>query len=228
MTHPKHLIRATQPHDSCHQAKRKPFANARTRQDSLRLAFWGSRGTTERPSRAGYSLLEMLVYIAVLAVGINLFVSALSTGSRLAATTTLQLGRIEGIRDVQDSFTGYVRRAAAVVPRASSFETGEDLVVLRMPPDQPEGFDYLVLGAVRGPERFTVLGLTEKDGAWSEVYGKTLRQPLGQQQYAVDDSGIRPLITVTLQVAQEDGERKRPFLVHRCSAAPRGAQGDAS
>jgi hypothetical protein len=176
--------------------------------------------------QAGYSLLETLVYVAILAVGVNLFVTALGTGSRLAATTTLQLGRIEGIREIQDTFVGYVRRAAAVTPGVSGFETGEDMVVLKMPPGQPEGFEYLIVGAVRAPESFSVLGLREVEGGWQEVYMKTLRQPLGQQRYAVAETGTRPLVTLTLQVREEEGERERPFLIHRNNATPRGAAGE--
>lgn len=176
--------------------------------------------------RGGYSLLEMLVYIAVLAVAINLFLTTLHTGSRLTATTTLQLSRMEGIREVQQSFVGYVRRAAAVVPGAGEFRTDANRVVLQMPPGQEEGFSHLVLGALRDPHRFSVMGLTESSGTWTEVYGKTLRQPLGQQQFEVDMTGGRTQVSLTCQVQQEAGERDRPFLVYRSTAAPRSIMGE--
>lgn len=170
----------------------------------------------------GFSLLELLVYMAVLGIGINLFISAMGTGSRLSATTTLQMSRLEGIRDVQQTFVHYVRRAESVVPAIGRYTTGESVVVLKMPGVQPEGFDYLVLGAVQRPDGFTVLGLTQTEGQWQETYMKTLRQPLGQQTYAVREDGARPLIQMTAQVKQESGERERPFLLHTCNATPRG------
>ncbi len=169
----------------------------------------------------GYSLLELLVYLTVLAIGINLFVSALGTGSRLSATTTLQMGRLEGIREVQQTFVHYVRRAADVVPSIGRYNTGDSVVVLKMPALQPEGFDYLVVGAVQRPDAFTVLGLTQTDGQWQETYMKTLRQALGEQSYVIREDGARPLIQMTVQVKQESGERERPFLLHTCNATPR-------
>mgnify|MGYP003646086873 CR=1 FL=1 len=179
----------------------------------------------KRHRQRGFSLLELLVYIVIFAMGVNLCVSALGTGARLSSTTALQLGRIEGIRAIQETFTGYVRRAAAVSPGAGGYNTGPDRVVLQMPPDQPEGFDVLVLGAVRDPSLFSVLGLKNVEGTWTEVYMKTLRQPLGKQELTIDHSGIRPLVSLDLQVGQEEGERARTFLVHRSSAVPRGMEG---
>ena len=179
----------------------------------------------KKSQSGGYSLLEMLVYVAVLAVGINLFVSALSSGSRLSAVTTLQLGRIEGIRDVQDTFTGLVRRAAAVVPEAGAYTTGGQTVVLRMPPGQPEGFSYIVIGAVRDPERFSVLGLNEAGDVWTSDYLRNLRQPLSQLRFEVNTDGVRPVVAMTVQVKRDEGERGAEALVHRALATPRGALG---
>ena len=170
----------------------------------------------------GYSLLELLVYMAVFGIGINLFISAMGTGSRLSATTTIQMSRLEGIRDVQQTFVHYVRRAESVVPAIGRYTTGDSVVVLKMPTLQSEGFDYLVLGAVQQPDAFTVLGLTQTEGQWHETYMKTLRQPLGQQTFAVLEEGERPLVQMTVQVKQESGERDRPFLLHTCNATPRG------
>jgi len=177
---------------------------------------------TKCPSNAGYSLLEMLVYIVVFAAAVNLLISLLSTGSRLAATTTLSLNRMDGLREVQDTFTQYTRRAAAVEARVGDFETTSDRVVLRMPPGLASELDYVVLGRLHDPERFGVLGLSKQDAVLEQVYLKTFSQPLEQLHFEVDKTGARPALALELQIKLEEGERERPFIRHRCIAVPRG------
>lgn len=173
----------------------------------------------------GYSLLEMLVYIAVFAVGVNIFVSLLGTGSRLSATNALSLSRLEGVREVQETFTQYTRRATAVVPEVGEFTTGPDRLVLKMPQEQENGFDYMVLGVLREANHFAVMGLVEKADAVEMVYLKTLRQPLETLAFDVEGSGVRPLVNLRVMIKGEDGERKQPFVEHLASATPRGVGG---
>ena len=172
--------------------------------------------------RTGYTLLEILVYVAVFGMGLNLFVSALGTGSRLTALTTLQLGRIEGVRDIQNLFVSQVRLAESVVPRVGDFETGDQIVVLRMPPSQSEGVDYVVLGAARDVDHFSMVRVTDTNGSLSAAMGKTLRQPLGHLRFTVHEPTGSTPITLSIQVKQEDGERDKPFLTHETIATPRG------
>lgn len=194
----------------------------------MKLQHWKSKGLetpgSTRPNgrNAGYALLEMLVYIVVFAAAVNLMVSLLSTGSQLAATTSLSLGRMEGLRDVQDAFTKYTRSAASVVERAGDYVTLDDRLVLRMPEGIEADWDYVVLGRLHSPDQFGVLALREGEGGLENVYLKTLRQPLQRQHFAVDRSGARPAVTLELQIKLEEGERERPFLVHRNTAVPRG------
>ena len=172
--------------------------------------------------RGGYTLLEMLVYVVVFGMGLNLFVSALGTGSRLTALTTLQLSRIEGVREIQNLYVSQVRCAESVVPRVGNFETGDNLVVLRMPPTDIEGVDYVVLGAARDANHFSIVRVTDTNGSLSAAMGKTLRQPLGQLRFTVHEGAGAMSITMHIQVQQEDGERDKPFLAHETLATPRG------
>lgn len=189
-----------------------------------RQNFPGLRGRA-CTARHGYSLLEMLVYVAVFAVGANLFVSLLSSGSQLSALNTLSMSRMEGVREVQDEFTEYTRQAVSVVAEAGDFKTTADRLVLKMPSGQDGGFAYCVLGVLRDANRFAVLGLAEKDGKLEEVYMKTLRQPLETVVFEVDESGARALVNLSIKVQGEEGERKQPFVEHRASATPRGVGG---
>lgn len=176
-------------------------------------------------SPAGYSLLELLVYVAVFAVAVNIFVSLLGTGSQLSALNTLSMSRMEGVREVQEEFTEYTRRASAVVPEAGEYKTGADRLVLKMPQAQEGGFDYAVLGVLREANCFAVIGLADKEGVMEVVYMKTLRQPLETLQFDVDQGGARPLVNLRVKVQGEDGERKQPFVEHLASATPRGVGG---
>lgn len=175
-----------------------------------------------RANTSGYTLLEMLVYIVVFGVALNMMASLLGSGSRLAATTTLGLGRLEGIRDVEEVFTNYTRRAAAVAGQIGDYETGAHRLVLKMPPGGEEGFDYVVLGALNQPDQFSVLGLAAGGAGWETVYLRTLRQPLQTLEFHVDNTGAAPAVHLDVQVKGEEGERKQSFLVHRSSAVPRG------
>jgi hypothetical protein len=179
----------------------------------------------QRLNRHGYSLLEMLVYIAVFAIGLNLFISLLGTGSRLTATTSLSLARMEGVREVEDTFVQYTRRAVSVVAEVGEFKTGSDRLVLKMPPGQENGFDYAVLGVLREANRFAVMGLATREGATEVVYLKTLPQPLENLTFDVEASGPRPLVNLRVKVQSEAGERKHTFVEHQTSATPRGMGG---
>lgn len=176
-------------------------------------------------NRAGYSLLELLVYVAVFAVAVNIFVSLLGTGSQLSALNTLSMSRMEGVREVQEEFTELTRRASAVVPEAGEYKTGADRLVLKMSQAQEGSFDYAVLGVLREANRFAVMGLAEKEGVMEVVYMKTLRQPLETLQFETDQGGARPLVNLRVKVLGEEGERKQPFVEHLASATPRGVGG---
>ena len=176
-------------------------------------------------NRAGYSLLELLVYVAVFAVAVNIFVSLLGTGSQLSALNTLSMSRMEGVREVQEEFTEYTRRASTVVSEVGEYKTGADRLVLKMPPEQEDGFDYAVLGVLREANRFAVMGLAEKEGVMEVTYLKTLHQPLETLQFEVDQGGARPLVNLRVKVLGEEGERKQPFVEHLASATPRGVGG---
>lgn len=181
-----------------------------------------ARSRNSRPNNRGASLLELLVYVVAFGMAVNLMISLLGTGSRLAATTTLSLGRMDGIREVQTAFTKHVRQAAAVADRAGDFETTERRLVLRMPPGQTAGFDYVVLGELHQPDRFGILRLANTPDGLEQVYLKTLRQPLGTLRFETETGSARPVVHLDVQVKQQDGERERPFLVHRATAVPRG------
>jgi type II secretory pathway pseudopilin PulG len=176
------------------------------------------------PNR-GYSLLELLVYVAVFAIGVNLFVSLLGTGSRLSAMNTLTMSRMEGVREVEEAFMAYTRRAIAVAAEAGDFKTGPDRLVLKMPPGQTDGFDYAVLGVLREANRFAVMGLAEKSGGLEVSYMKTLRQPLDIVAFEVEDASPRPLVKLRVKIKGENGERKQSFVEHRSIATPRGVGG---
>jgi len=176
-------------------------------------------------NRAGYSLLELLVYVAVFAVGVNIFVSLLSNGSQLSALTTLSMARMEGVREVQEEFTEFTRRATEVVSEVGEYKTGPDRLVLKMPSEPGAEIDYAVLGILQQANHFAVMGLAGKEGALEVTYLKTLHQPLETIAFEVVQGGARTLVNLRVKVLGEEGERKQPFVEHLASATPRGVGG---
>lgn len=171
---------------------------------------------------AGYSLLEMLVYIVAFAMAVNIMISLLGTGARLTAVTTLGLGRMEGVREVQETFTRYTRRAAAVVDGIGTYQTTDRQLVLKMPPGQEDGYDYVVLGALDTPDQFGVLGLKSGPGGLESDYLTYLAQPLAILRFEIENLQSSTLVHLDVQVKLEKGERDRTFLLHRSSASLRG------
>lgn len=170
----------------------------------------------------GYSLLEMLVYIVAFGMAVNILVSLLGTGARLTAITTLGLERMDGVRDVEDTFTRYARQAAGVVDSVATYHTSESQVVLKMPPGNEDGIEYMVLGALKDPDRFAVLGLKPGGSGWEAGYLRTLRQPLARIHFETASTERGTLLHLDVQVKLEEGERERTFLVHRSSVFLRG------
>ncbi|MBX3176601.1 MAG: type II secretion system protein [Candidatus Hydrogenedentes bacterium] len=176
---------------------------------------------SRRPN-GGFTLLEMLVYVAIFGLTINILASLLMTGARLSATAALSLDRLAGVRDVQEAFTTYTRRASGVAVSAGSYTTGEDTLVLAMPPSW--GYDYAVLGKLGedGGDHFGVLRLRNGDSGLESDFLQFRAQPLAHLRFEVDESGARPVVHMEIQVKPESGERDRGFRMHRTAATPRG------
>jgi hypothetical protein len=98
------------------------------------------------------TLLEMLGYVAALAMLVNICAVAFVQGTRLTQVGESALLRLDTIADVQKDFREAVRQSVAVEPMLHDFVTGPSQIVLRLPSstDQPEQTRFIVAGGGNG------------------------------------------------------------------------------
>lgn len=94
----------------------------------------------------GMTLLEMLAYIAGLAIFINICAVAFIQGNRLMQVGETALLRMNAASAIQRDFTQAVREAVSVEAERSGFVSGSAQVVLRMPsnPDDPGAIPFIL------------------------------------------------------------------------------------
>lgn len=171
----------------------------------------------------GYSLLEMLMVTAVIAVGLNLCASLASTGARMTALNTLALDRLQGLTELQSQFAEAVREAMAVVPEVGEHRTGPDKVVLALPPLEGRN-RWMVLGDLNGQGRMMKGMVSEGPEGLQFESGSSFGPPLASILFSLSKvpmESIR-LISLDVIVKQERGERSVEAPPHRFMAALRG------
>ena len=170
----------------------------------------------------GYTLMEMLAVIALLAVGINLCMSIFISASRLSALSTQTLDRIGGIAEIEQTFVDAVRASCDVVPKAGRFATNDTCVALRMP-SQDGAARYRVIGEHKQTHTLAFIELEERDGKFEEITHKNLRLPIEDVHIGRGENGADPARAVTLHFAikLDRGERAARKTVHSVTAAAR-------
>ncbi len=169
----------------------------------------------------GAGLLEMLGYIAVLGVVINLAAGVFISTMRLNAYSTAALDKIATIANINDEFAEAVRGSFAVSEGIGVYKSGADRVVLETP-GSPGETKYIVLGLLDGA-RLSKLTLIEKDGKLEAGGCVTYRQDLESVHFRYDADSIRDARTVTMEIAARrpvDRGKKPP--VHTFVANMRG------
>ncbi len=174
---------------------------------------------TSRPRRtAGYTIIEMLVYVAVLAIAINLCGKLFLSGSRLSALNTQALDRMLAVSEVEKEFDRAVREASTVVPEAGEYRGNEQTVVLQAEPE--EGCPhYVVFGAMRDKEHVSRMDLVRRNGNLECTRFTTFRQPFASITFTTAQA---PLISLDVIIKKDQGERNLRKTVHRFDAALRG------
>lgn len=171
----------------------------------------------------GTSLLELLTYIAVFAVILNIAAQTLITCSRLSSFGTTVADRIGQTADVEHAFREVVAEGCAVVKRAGPFVTGPTTVVLQRGAMSADDQEFLVFGAFRSPTRISQ-ALLRINGTAVDVE-RLITYPLDIASvtfgYDNGDSGTARLIRMDL-VAPIPGKRPNHHAVQRSIAAIRG------
>lgn len=170
---------------------------------------------TPKGRRAGYSLLEMLIVVAVLSIAINLCGSLFVSASRMSAVSTQALDRLGGVEELRREFTEAVRASAGVVEACGPYTTGAQTVVLRMPPVDGHA-RFRVLGTLGEADRFSRFDLEMVNGAVEPVLMVTYRQRVDGVAFSTGSGAI----TLELKAKRDLKEKTGP--THTFVATPRG------
>ncbi len=147
------------------------------------------------PNNHGYTLLELLAYVAILAVFLNITAGLYLSTNRLMARSDLAIDRASGIAEIETAFREAVASANAVADAAGPLRPGESLLVLRRASAAEE---WIALGAVTSPERFSVATYAVVNGTPEMISLKTFSQPVLRSQFTVDASS--PLVRLSVGI----------------------------
>lgn len=174
----------------------------------------------------GYSLLEMLGYVAVLAIGINLCGSLLITGNRITSVVTGQLDAIHGIEETEQLFVNAVHCADGLEEHIGGYTAGVNTLILRSV--EPDGSTrYILLGNLMGPHCFSRMDLVSRNGKLELDSMKTAGQMVEYCRFSADTSNAVPVMSMTLKRKAEQGEPENRIMEHHFMATPRGIAGAA-
>lgn len=162
-----------------------------------------------RSRRGGYTLVELLAYLLVFGVVVNLAGSLFVTASRLHMMGRDAIDRMHAVDDLASRFSTTVRGAVGVVDEAAGYVNSEDTLVLRLPHDR-----YAVMGRLRGDDRFVVTTFAAESPGTPEFL-RTYPHPI---EYLAFES--LPTGAVAMRVALRN-ERVRSRAEHRFVATPR-------
>jgi hypothetical protein len=163
---------------------------------TLDLASMTHRPNTSRSFAArGYTLLEMLGYVALFAVLVNLSMSFFIRSGRLSERSHLVLERMERVSELEAGFREITDGARGVVAAAGPLHSDERRLVLRSGESKDE---YRVMGELSKPGMLSV-ATVRLDGAKTEILKLiTLSQPL--KSWRFDYGADQAFVTLTAEI----------------------------
>jgi len=143
-------------------------------------------GRHERKSRneQGYSLIEMLAYVIVLGIIINISAPLFVSAMRLSKVGEAASDRLKGVEEIRSRISERVRGAVRVVPSTLDFESGEEQLILEMPDDPVAR--RVVFGTFNHPNQVSRLELIKEDGQWVPDFLATYRQRITGLRFTYD------------------------------------------
>lgn len=169
-------------------------------------------------TRRGFSLVEILVFIAVFSMMAVMLSKLFVTTSRLSVYSTQIVDRMNAVREVQRDFSEVVRGAVRVASGIGEHHTDEDTLVLQLHHDgEPER--YAVLSMFDGQQHLCLMEVTgEKNGLHADKY-VTWRLPVTVAHFEVDATGRR--VTLTLHTSPQNPQKPEGGRTHCFIAALR-------
>ncbi|HIJ65942.1 MAG TPA: hypothetical protein HPP77_08310 [Candidatus Hydrogenedentes bacterium] len=180
-----------------------------------------------RRNAAGMTLLEVLGYVALIGVLINLGAGLFVTCLRLNAYGTDALDRIREIEYVREGFMQTIHEASAVCAGVAAYRTGPNQLVLELPaaPEDARVERYAILGPIRTDSRLTKLVIRGKQGEFEAEYCETYPRELDTITFDYDAENIENARLVTIEVTAKTGEARRLPARYAFSAALRSIPG---
>ncbi|HOZ46850.1 MAG TPA: hypothetical protein PLO37_02860 [Candidatus Hydrogenedentes bacterium] len=172
----------------------------------------------------GYSLIEMLGFTAMLAVLLNLGVGAFLSTSRAVAVGQVATDNLDAINAIRRDFVNDVRIARGILPRVGDYTTGQDTLVIEVPPREGERRRAVLWRRLAGESFVARRVLVDAgDGELVEEHLMLYSRPFDTVRFTLtpgDTPDGARLITLTL-VAPEPKRGDRPAAEHRICAALR-------
>ncbi|MBI2435340.1 MAG: hypothetical protein HYV26_20985 [Candidatus Hydrogenedentes bacterium] len=173
--------------------------------------------STIRNPVAGYSLLEMLMFVAVFAVAVNLCGALLLTSSRLAAMNTLALDRLNAVREVQDGFKTAIQESAGKSEAPWGLSPTDGRLWLRLPAQEPgQSAAYRVFGLLADGQRLVREDFLLGPGA-PENYVRTWPLRVKNLRF----SNVGAAIKMSFEIQEDEGERPSRQVIYETIATPR-------
>jgi hypothetical protein len=164
--------------------------------------------------RSGYTLLEMLAYVSIFAIVVNLAAALFVSSTRLRMMGSEALERMQALEEMGAGFSDAVRESLGVVEQGGAYRTTGDTLVLALPGERR----YAVLGRLRGDDRLVLMRIHDREVETHE-YLKTFPRPLQALEFAHEpQAGGRARIVML--VGLQDALR-RDAVMHRFVATPR-------
>ena len=163
----------------------------------------------------GFSLVEILVFIAVFSMAIVMLSKLFVTTSLLSAYGMQIVDRMNEVREVQRDFSEVARSAVAVVSGIGKHHTDGDTLVLQLHQDG-EQERYVVLGMFGGERHLCMMEVTGNDTDLHADKYVTWRLPVASVRFEVDDTGRRvmlELVTQSQNRQKSEGGRTHRFIV---------------
>ncbi len=166
-------------------------------------------------NKAGYTLIEMLYYGAILAIVVNLAAGAFISSSRLFAYSTKALDRMQVLDEIGRDFAATVRKSSGVSEGVMNYRSGSDQVVLEV------GDEYIVFGRLGDKPQLNRLVIAEEDGDYQVKAIESYRRELEDIEFIYDASPTNARLVSLSLVPGNDG-RKNKAVPQKFSAAIRG------
>lgn len=181
----------------------------------------------------GTTLFEMIAYVAILAMIVNLSARTLIDNTRMSAIGAGGIAAFDAMQDIREDFTQTVQAAAGVCSGIGEYRSGDAQLVLQMPAGREETIvgRYAVFGTANDPPTLFRIIIVQQANRELQVesanrYPRDLASVsfayAGRAPGAPEDLSSARLVTmnVTPSAPQRGNAAPRP---HRFAAAMRVA-----